>query len=67
MLNFAHFTLSVRAHLFFFVSQMHIVCHVLHAMPIFDVLSIIHVILLNIPGNYDKILSIRRRSRLIQV
>jgi hypothetical protein len=32
----------------------------LHAK--FDVLAIIHVILLNIPDNYDKILSIRRRS-----
>jgi hypothetical protein len=31
---------------------MHIVCYVLHAQ--FDVLTIIHVILLNIPDNYDK-------------
>ena len=39
---------------------MHIVCYVLHAK--FDVLAIIHVILLNIPDNYDKIRWIRRRS-----
>jgi hypothetical protein len=39
---------------------MHIVCYVLHAK--FDVLAIIHVFLLNIPDNYDKIRSIRRRN-----
>ena len=37
----------------FGLSKMHIVCYVLHAK--FDVLTIIHVILLNIPDNYDKI------------
>ena len=37
----------------FCLSKMHIVCYVLHAK--FDVLTIIHVILLNIPDNYDKI------------
>jgi hypothetical protein len=47
MQTFVRFTLSERAHLFFSVSKMHIVCYtLLHA--IFDVLSIIHVILLNI-------------------
>ena len=66
MQTFVRFTLSERVHLFFSVSKMHIVCYtLLHA--IFDVLSIIHVILLNITDNYDKILSIRGRSRLIQV
>ena len=53
MQNFARFTLSV-----FCLSKMHIVCYVLHAK--FDVLAIIHVILLNIPDNYEKIRSIRR-------
>jgi hypothetical protein len=60
MQNFTRFTLSARANLFFCLSKMHIVCYVLHAK--FDVLAIIHVILLNIPDNYDKIRSIRRRS-----
>jgi hypothetical protein len=64
MQNFARFTLSARAHLFFCLSKMHIACYVLHAK--FDVLVIMHVILLNIPDNYDKIQSIRRRSRFTQ-
>jgi hypothetical protein len=40
----------------FCLSKMRIVCYVLHAK--FDVLAIIHVMLLNISDNYDKIRSL---------
>ena len=74
MQNFACCTLSVECTCFLFVfcgffykvkCILFVRMYVLYAK--FDVLVIIHVILLNIPDNYDKILSIRRRSRFVQV
>ena len=65
MQNFCAFHAFCKSALLFSLSKMYIVCYVLHAKFAFFV--IIHVIFLNIPDNYDKILSIQYRSRFIQV
>jgi hypothetical protein len=49
----------------FSLIKMHIVCYVLHAK--FDVLVMIHVILLNISYNLDKILSIHTSLKYKQM